>query len=313
MEALGQGRYGTKSRKDGTRGQFFVTKEASIGRVFDRLKRMNPVYPQLAILLGFALLVVTVNAASAAHDLAAHAIRFSLWEPWCWELSSWLGLAAVFGPLLIVVNRLVTRGYSPVVMLGVFLVASVVFSALHVAIMVGSRVLIYHLVGRTYDFGPVLTGFIYEYRKDLVACVLAAGLVFLWHRRKPPVVDRPSNVEPSFLVSEKDSDTVVRAGEIFWVEAQGNYIALHLKDRVHLVRKSLKQAEQTLKDAGFVRTHRSALVNLKRVQAIKKLETGELKLEFRNGKLAPLTPNNRGTVVAKLSGLADTQSLEKIP
>ena len=44
--------------------------------------------------------------------------------------------------------------------------------------MVGSRVLIYHLVGRAYDFGPVLTGFIYEYRKDVVAYVPAAGLIF---------------------------------------------------------------------------------------------------------------------------------------
>ena len=47
------------------------------------------------------------------------------------------------------------------------LVASLLFSILHVSIMVLLREIAYWSAGGNYDFGPILREFIYEYRKDV--------------------------------------------------------------------------------------------------------------------------------------------------
>ncbi|MEI8640220.1 hypothetical protein P4S68_00385 [Pseudoalteromonas sp. Hal099] len=46
--------------------------------------------------------------------------------------------------------------------------ASIVFSMLHIAIMVGSRKLVYLAWGRSYDFGLSWFELIYEYQKDAI-------------------------------------------------------------------------------------------------------------------------------------------------
>jgi DNA-binding LytR/AlgR family response regulator len=47
-----------------------------------------------------------------------------------------------------------------------------------------------------------------------------------------------------------------------WVEAQGDYARLHTADGSHLVRVSLATLAERWADAGYVRIHRSYLVQL---------------------------------------------------
>jgi two-component system LytT family response regulator len=54
----------------------------------------------------------------------------------------------------------------------------------------------------------------------------------------------------------------LRAEEVGWVSAAGNYCEFHMADRVHLVRLPLTRAAERLEVHGFARAHRSALVNL---------------------------------------------------
>lgn len=49
---------------------------------------------------------------------------------------------------------------------------------------------------------------------------------------------------------------------IRYVEAQGDYVRLHMTDGSHLLRRPLSQLEEEWSDAGFVRIHRSFLVAL---------------------------------------------------
>jgi DNA-binding LytR/AlgR family response regulator len=86
------------------------------------------------------------------------------------------------------------------------------------------------------------------------------------------------------------------------VEAQGNYVALHLEKRAALVRQPLKEIEGRLKPLGFLRTHRSALINPRSVRAIRRDELGDLKVELTNGELAPLAAGHKASVVSALAG-----------
>ncbi len=59
-----------------------------------------------------------------------------------------------------------------------------------------------------------------------------------------------------------------------WVEAQGDYARLHTSDASHLVRVSLATLAERWADAGFVRIHRSYLVQLRLVAELRLTPSG---------------------------------------
>ncbi len=87
-----------------------------------------------------------------------------------------------------------------------------------------------------------------------------------------------------FLVRDaKGGLYFVGVDEIDWVDAEGNYVGLWAAGRKHLVRDTMKSIEAKLDPARFVRVHRSAIVNLDRVQRIEPWAHGEYVLTLRDG------------------------------
>ena len=86
-----------------------------------------------------------------------------------------------------------------------------------------------------------------------------------------------------FLVRDAKGLYFVRADEVEWVDAQGNYVALHARGRVHLVRDTMRAFERKLDPARFVRVHRSAIVNLDHVQRLEPHAHGEYVITLRDG------------------------------
>jgi two-component system LytT family response regulator len=68
------------------------------------------------------------------------------------------------------------------------------------------------------------------------------------------------------LVRKRDRVIVLRAGEIDFVEAYGDYVRLRAGADLHVVRGTLGDMERKLAPAGFARIHRSRLVNWQRVR-----------------------------------------------
>lgn len=59
-----------------------------------------------------------------------------------------------------------------------------------------------------------------------------------------------------------------------WIEADGNYLRVHVAERTHLVRMSMKEAEARLDPERFVRIHRSTIVAIDRIGSIRSSERG---------------------------------------
>ena len=95
----------------------------------------------------------------------------------------------------------------------------------------------------------------------------------------------PGPVHPArFLVRDPRGGLYfVRAGEIDWVEASGNYVTLHAGGRTHLVRDTMNEFEGKLDPALFVRVHRSAIVHLDRIARLEPAERGEYRITLRDG------------------------------
>jgi DNA-binding LytR/AlgR family response regulator len=72
--------------------------------------------------------------------------------------------------------------------------------------------------------------------------------------------------------------------EIIVVEAEGNYVLLQRNSGSDLLRESISMIAEKLEPYGFVRIHRSVLVNVSFVQDIRPCSTGDYKLRLQGGK-----------------------------
>jgi DNA-binding LytR/AlgR family response regulator len=72
--------------------------------------------------------------------------------------------------------------------------------------------------------------------------------------------------------------------EIVVVQAEGNYVLLQRETGSDLLRESLSIIAEKLKPYGFVRIHRSVLVNGSFVREIRPCSTGEYQLRVRDGR-----------------------------
>lgn len=72
--------------------------------------------------------------------------------------------------------------------------------------------------------------------------------------------------------------------EIVAVQAEGNYVSLRRRPNPYLLRESLSSMAVKLKPYGFIRIHRSVVVNASAVEEIQPLSTGEYKLRVKGGK-----------------------------
>ena len=92
-------------------------------------------------------------------------------------------------------------------------------------------------------------------------------------------------------VSEVARMAVKARGRVLFVDpidvvvakAQGNYVALVHKCGAYLVRETMATAEQKLLPLGFVRIHRSILVNTKLVKDLRRDKTGTYLLRTTDG------------------------------
>ena len=80
---------------------------------------------------------------------------------------------------------------------------------------------------------------------------------------------------PVFEVQSRGALHRITADEIDWIEAQGNYVALHVGRDCHLIRGTLTSLEVQLGSDIFIRAHRSALVSLRRVSGVRRLPSGD--------------------------------------
>jgi len=92
----------------------------------------------------------------------------------------------------------------------------------------------------------------------------------------------------------------LRAEEIDWVEAQGDYVCLHAGQRKHLMREKISDLEQQLPYSSFVRIHRSTIVNIDRIKEMQPLFYGEYSVVLHDGTRLTLSRSFREKVFHRL-------------
>jgi two-component system, LytTR family, response regulator len=86
---------------------------------------------------------------------------------------------------------------------------------------------------------------------------------------------------------------ILNVAEIDWVEAGGDYVSVHVGAKSWLLRETIAAAEARLALSGFVRIHRSTLVNIYRVRELLPLSKGEFTVVLLDGTELKLSRNYR--------------------
>jgi two-component system LytT family response regulator len=128
------------------------------------------------------------------------------------------------------------------------------------------------------------------FTRDRFRQALAKARAFL--RSRSPGVAKP-NDQPAglrrLLVKDGGRWILLQPSRIDWIEAQGNYVALHVGKGSHLLRSTLAGLEAQLAPGVFMRVSRSALVNVERVREIQSLPGGQHIVLLHDGQRIPLT------------------------
>ncbi|MBS0376168.1 MAG: response regulator transcription factor [Proteobacteria bacterium] len=108
---------------------------------------------------------------------------------------------------------------------------------------------------------------------------------------------------PEVLAIRTGRDVVrVRAAEIDWIDAAGDYMCIHASGETHVLRATMKQLESALDPQVFQRVHRSAIVNLSRVRKLRPHANGEYFLTLESGQELKLSRTHRDKVELLLEG-----------
>lgn len=105
-------------------------------------------------------------------------------------------------------------------------------------------------------------------------------------RKDQPTPDR-------FLVRTGERYVLVKAASIQWVEAEDNYVRLHVEGESHLMRQTMSGILERLDPKQFRRIHRSAIVNLDFVRELQSWTGGDMLVLMRDGTKLTLSRTYR--------------------
>lgn len=237
----------------------------------------------LAIYFSVGLAFAVVNALSELDQRARAGRPVETWEPWCWELTSFLSFLLLAPFILRLSQRLWPPRLSWPTAAGTHLLLSIPASLTHSLIMLGLREAIYAVLGERYgsdDLGAVL---LYEYRKDLISYAVLVALPHLARRlievRQAPLPEGKYRIE----VRDGSRTRWLDPAEVDWAQAAGNYVELFGAFGTILHRRTLAALAEELRPHGFARIHRSRIVRKAAIAATETRPTGDFDVTLSGG------------------------------
>lgn len=94
----------------------------------------------------------------------------------------------------------------------------------------------------------------------------------------------------------------VEATEVEWIEADGDYAALHVRGERHLLRETLHTLSRRLDPARFLRVHRSAIVRVDQVAEMQPRPNRDAVLRLRDGATLRASRTYIDALLAALHG-----------
>jgi len=103
-----------------------------------------------------------------------------------------------------------------------------------------------------------------------------------------------------FIIKNNGRVVFVPVEEVNWIQADGNYLLLHTKNRKHLIRDTMKKVEAKLDSNKFFRIHRSTIVNIDSIKELQVHFNEKLLVVLKDGTELILSRRYRDKLSKKL-------------
>ncbi len=232
-----------------------------------------------------AVAYLLVNVASVIDEHRRLGQPLEAWRPWIWEGTSFIAWL-ILAPLVLWVAQRLEQVGKLTLRLALHLLALLGASLAHTGAIILLRYAAYAVASDTYRLSWSLGDMVlYELRKDALTYAFLVGAFYV-ARRLDPAAPEPIAAAGDRLVEVRDGARTawLRPTEIDWLAAAGNYVELHGECGNMLSRKTLREMEEELAPAGFIRIHRSRLVRRDAIAHISTRQSGDFDLVLRSGE-----------------------------
>jgi two-component system LytT family response regulator len=107
----------------------------------------------------------------------------------------------------------------------------------------------------------------------------------------------PANEHARLVVKADGQLHFLNQSDIRWIEGQGDFVKLHLKDRGRLlVRMTMNKVDAALDPGQFVRIHKSTIVNLAGVRRVVPMMARSRGMELDDGTKLVIGPSYRAVL-----------------
>lgn len=241
-----------------------------------------------AVVTGFLVVAFAGRLAAIADRMARAGGPVAMGAPFVDEISSaviWLALL----PVVALIFRRATPSRMPLwLILPVHASAIPIVSLAHFVLTRLLRVAFYGVQEQGYNFHFSWSDYVSDLYGDVLTYLLFGfiyrGAERLLAPRQATVKAEAASAPPIIEVRDGAQTVYLPAPEILWIEAAGNYVELHAtRGRTLLMRATLASLAGRLEAAGFLRIHRSRLVNTAAIVAVENIAAGDAALQLTDG------------------------------
>lgn len=99
-----------------------------------------------------------------------------------------------------------------------------------------------------------------------------------------------------FVIKSGSNIYIIKAEEVLWIEAAGNYVNIVTESKKHLLRSTMSGLINRLDEHIFYQIHRSTIVNLNYVERIEEWNYGDYKVILKNGADLKMSRNYKSLI-----------------
>jgi len=175
-------------------------------------------------------------------------------------------------------------------------IGSALFAVAHYFVMVAMRYVVFLFVSDRYVFSDFwFRNLVIEYQKDIKIYLSIVAIIGAYRYYRSTRTNAPTAAIASdrIVVQTGKGETIIRREDIECLEAARNYVTVSTAERDFLVRDTLNKLERQLAPGRIVRTHRSYLVNIDKIEEIRTTDSGSREIRLQGGKTVPLSRGYR--------------------
>ena len=112
-------------------------------------------------------------------------------------------------------------------------------------------------------------------------------------RQAEEVRARESDYLDRLAVKTHDYISMLPVSDIDWIESAGDYVYAHSDSHKYIIRQTLSSLENKVDPRKFVRIHRTTIVNVEKIKALRPNEHGDFEVFLKTGERLKLSRSFR--------------------